>query len=119
MVVYNRDLFADGDPNSFESVNDYKRASYWMKFGSETKINCISLSEAIAKGQQVIRGKLVLVQGTKTLKEIPFTTIGRKRILTFPTESVSAIRIIIQEAKDTPSLSEVGIYHIPEKLVER
>lgn len=119
MVVYNRDLFADGDPATFESVNDYKRASYWLKFGSETKINCISLSEAISKGQHVIRGKIVLVQGTSTLREIPFTTIGRKRILTFPTENVSAVRIIIQDAKDTPSISEVGIYHIPEKLIER
>lgn len=119
MVVYNRDLFADGKSETAESVNEYKRASYWLKFGQETKINCVTLSEAIDKGQNVIKGKIVLLRGTKTIKEIDFTTIGRKRILSFPTETVSAIRILIQDAKESPAISEVGVYKIPENLIEK
>ena len=119
MVVYNRDLFADGDATTSESVNDYRRASYWIKFGRETKINCVTLSEAIDKGQKIIKGKIVLVRGTQNLREIDFTTIGRKRIISFPSETVSAVRIIIQDAKESPAISEVGVYKIPENLIEK
>lgn len=119
LVVYNRDLFADGKPETAESVNDYRRASYWLKWGQTTPVNCVVLSEALAEGQHVIKGKLVLVQGTKTLKEIEFTTIGRKRILTFPKADVSAIRVIIQDAKGTPAISEIAVYQIPENLIEK
>lgn len=119
MVVYNRDYFADGKPDTYESVNDYKRATYWLKFNEPTAINCVTLSEWIKKGQQVIKGKVILVHGTKTIKEIDFTTIGRKRILSFPTETVSGIRIVIQEAKEAPSIGEIGVYKIPDNLIEK
>lgn len=119
MVVYNRDAFADGDPKTTESVNEYKSASFWLKFGVETRLNCIALSESLEQGQQVAKGKIVLLNGTKVIREIPFTTIGRKRILTFPTQNVTAIRLLIQEAKGTPVLSEVGVYLINENLIEK
>lgn len=119
MVVYNRDNFADGNPKTTESVNDYKSASFWLKFGAETRLNCIVLSENLEQGQQVAKGKVVLVNGAQEVKEIPFTTIGRKRILTFPTQQVTAVRLLIQDAKGTPVLSEVGAYLINENLIEK
>lgn len=119
MVVYKRDNFADGDPKTTESVNEYKSASFWLKFGAETRLNCIVLSENLEQGQQVAKGKIVLVNGAQEVKEIPFTTIGRKRILTFPTQQVTAVRLLIQDAKGTPVLSEVGAYLINENLIEK
>lgn len=119
MVVYKRDNFADGDPKTTESVNEYKNASFWLKFGTETRLNCIVLSENLEQGQQVAKGKVVLVNGAQEVKEIPFTTIGRKRILTFPTQQVTAVRLLIQDAKGTPVLSEVGAYLINENLIEK
>ncbi len=119
MVVYKRDNFADGDPKTTESVNEYKNASFWLKFGTETRLNCIVLSENLEQGQQVAKGKVVLVNGAQEVKEIPFTTIGRKRILTFPTQQVTAVRLLIKDAKGTPVLSEVGAYLINENLIEK
>jgi alpha-L-fucosidase len=119
MVVYKRDNFADGDPKTTESVNEYKNASFWLKFGTETRLNCIVLSENLEQGQQIAKGKVVLVNGAQEVKEIPFTTIGRKRILTFPTQQVTAVRLLIQDAKGTPVLSEVGAYLINENLIEK
>lgn len=119
MVVYKRDNFADGDPKTTESVNEYKNASFWLKFGTETRLNCIVLSENLEQGQQVAKGKVVLVNGAQEVKEIPFTTIGRKRILTFPTQQVTAVRLLIQDSKGTPVLSEVGAYLINENLIEK
>ena len=119
LVVYNRDFFADGKPDTYESVNEYRRASYWIKLGKTVPVNCVVLSEAIAQGQQVIKGKIVLVQGDKTIREIAFSTIGRKRILTFPTQQISAVRLVIQDAKGSPAISEVGIYRIADHLIEK
>lgn len=120
MVVYkNRGSFADGNMKTAESLNDYKRGSYWIKFDNETTVNCVSLSEQIAKGQQVIKGKVLLLSGTEVVKQIDFTTIGRKRILTFPSVKVSAIRVVIDEAKASPAINEIAVYHINENLIEK
>jgi hypothetical protein len=46
--------------------------------------NCISAGEFISKGQNIAKGKIVLLNGNEMVHEVPFTTIGRKRILSFP-----------------------------------
>jgi hypothetical protein len=83
------------------------------------KINCIVLQEAIQNGQQVIAGKIELLNGSQPVRDISFTTIGHKRILTFPATEASAFNLVITDAKDTPQISEIGAYLIDEKLVEK
>jgi len=119
MVVYNRNNFADGNYKTFEQLADYKSGSFWLKFPGETAVNCVSLGEAIAKGQQVIKGKLILLSGLNVVQEIDFTTIGRKRILTFPVQKITAIRVLITEAKAAPAISEIAAYRIDDKLIEK
>jgi hypothetical protein len=62
---------------------------------------------------------LYLSNGADVLKEIPITTIGHERILTFPAETVSSIRLIINNAKATASISEIETYFIDENLIEK
>ncbi len=119
MVIYTRDGFADGDPKTAESLNEYKRGSYWVKFKAETNINCIVLREDLQKGQHVISGKIYVLNGTETVKEVDFTTIGRKRILSFPAVKATTIRLVINNAKSSPAISEIEAYLINENLVEK
>ena len=119
MVVYTRNGFADGDPNTAESFNEYKRGSYWVKFKAETNVNCIVLREDLQKGQHVISGKIYVLNGTETVKELDFTTIGRKRILSFPAVKATTIRLVINNAKSSPAISEIEAYLINENLVEK
>lgn len=115
-AIFQRNDFTDGKEETFEKVTNYETARLWVKFDPVKKINCVVLQEAIKFGQRVKSAKLFLVNGASTVKEIPVTTIGHKRILTFPAVEVSAIYLIINEAKDTPLISEISTYLIPENL---
>ena len=117
-TVYQNDHLIDGKEETIESLPDYNAGSFWIKFNNVEKINCLVLKEPIEKGQHLERARISLVNGTQQVGEIKLTTVGHKRILTFPSRDVSAIQIIFESAKDTPYLSEVETYLIDEKLVE-
>lgn len=118
-AIFQRTNFTDGKSETFEKLNHYKNDGLWIKFEHVKKINCIALQEAIAWGQQVRQAKLVLLNGSQPVKEINITTIGRKRILSFPAIDVSAINLVITDAKQTPLISEIAVYLIDEKWIEK
>ena len=117
--IFQRTKFTDGNSNTYEKLNRYKNSRLWIKFEQVKKINCISLQEAIKFGQRVKSAKLVLLNGSQVVKEIDLTTIGRKRILSFPVQDVSAINLQVTDAKDIPLISEIAVYLIDERLVEK
>ena len=117
--IFPRTNFTDGKMETVEKLTNYQDDRLWIKFEQVKKINCIVLQEDIKAGQRVKSAKLVLVNGSQPVLEIDITTIGRKRILTFPAQDVSAINLVIQDARDAPMISEIGAYLIDEKLVEK
>jgi len=117
--IFRRTNFTDGSEETFEKISDIENERLWVKFDPVKKINCIVLQEAIKFGQRVKSATVVLLNGSTTVKEFNITTIGRKRILTFPAQEISAIRIIINDAKDPPLISEIAAYLIPENLIDR
>ena len=114
--IFKLTKFTDGDTKSSAKITDHKNASVWIKFDSTKKINCIVLQEDITKGQFVKSAQVILLNGLQEIKKIPVTTIGRKRILVFPAQDVSSIRLLVTDAKAAPSINEVAAYHIPEML---
>jgi alpha-L-fucosidase len=118
-VIYNQNKFADNDAETYQSALDYKRTAYWLKFDTLKKINCIVLKEFIKKGQEVKKATLYLIRGTDAVRKISLTTIGHKRIITFPAEDLSAIQFVIEDAKGTPLISEIRTYLINENLIEK
>jgi alpha-L-fucosidase len=117
--IFQRTKFTDGNATTFEKLSNYKSTRLWVKFEQVKKINCIVLQEAIKYGQQVKEAKLELLNGSQPVKEINITTIGRKRIITFPAAEASAINLVVKDAKDTPLISEIAVYLIDERLVEK
>ena len=117
-VLWDKQFFADGSAKTFEKEKDYKNAFYTLEFAHPQKINCIVLQEAIQYGQRIKKLKITL-KSDNLNKEIEITTIGRKRIVNFPAEEVSSIRISIENAKPSPLLSEVTVYLIDSKLIEK
>ncbi len=108
----------DGNPASFETV--VKANLMLLKFEKPSAINCIILREYLNKGQQVKNFRILLMDGENNLiKEIKASTIGRKRILTFPSTSVRSIAISIEDQKNSATISEVEAYFIDENLIER
>ena len=116
--IFPRQYFADGDNKTFENPVDYINSIYSITFKKPQRINCIVLQEAIQNGQQIKNFEISIERDNKTLKTISGTTVGRKRIITFPRLEATGFSIKITDAKDKPQLSEVGAYLINEALIE-
>lgn len=114
--IFRRTKFTDGDPASAETLADYKNTSLWVKFDSVRKVNCVVLQEGLINGQKVKSAKLILLNGIQEVKHIDITTIGRKRILVFPVQDISSIRLLIRDAKGAPVIKEISAYLLPEEL---
>jgi alpha-L-fucosidase len=75
------------------------------------EINAIQLMEAISMGQRIVKFE---ISGGNDLEKFEtfakVTTIGHKRIVTFPTQKLKYFRIKITESKATPMISEVSGY---------
>jgi alpha-L-fucosidase len=77
---------------------------------STTFDRCV-LSEPIAYGQRVSLFKIEAMTGDQWQTIAKGTTIGHKRILSFPPVTAEAVRVVIQQSRDTPALSEFGLYN--------
>ena len=109
----------DSEVATFESVSNPHLQSMGIEFKRTTKINCVVLKENLIKGQHCIKFRLTLKNGKHQLiKEINGTTIGHKRILTFPATEVNSIGLSIDEQKGVTSVSEIEAYLINENLIE-
>jgi alpha-L-fucosidase len=107
----------DKNPASFEI--SVPSGMMLMRFEKTTKVNCIILREMLNAGQQVSHFKINLLnEQNNLLKEIEGTTIGRKRILTFPTTEVNVIALSINGVKKPARISEIEAYFIDENLLE-
>lgn len=93
--------------------------NFIVELPEPTKINCIVLREAIHLGQSVRRFSIVLYKDKNAIGEIQGTSIGRKRILTFPTISITSFKVYLDDAQGNDNISGIGAYLINEKLLER
>jgi hypothetical protein len=66
----------------------HQPAKFVVQLQQPTKINCIVLREAIHLGQTVRKFNIVLYNGDKIISQIQGTSVGRKRILSFPATTV-------------------------------
>ena len=82
-------------------------------------LNCLILREAIHLGQTIRRFTIVLYNGDKIISEIQGTSVGRKRILTFPAVTITSFRVYLEDARGNDNISRIAAYLIDEKLVEQ
>lgn len=92
-----------------------KEATLTLDLGKKTKLNRLVLQEYIPLGQRVRSFEVAYWNGQKFVELTKQSTIGYKRILTFPTVTASKLRITL-EANAVPVLSEIQVYLAPEML---
>lgn len=90
-----------------------------LKLKKSAPVNCVVLTEPVAMGQRVSKFTVLIKQGNTTVSRLNGTTIGRKRILTFPTVEADKIEILINESKAIPLLGPSSIYKIDDDLIEK
>lgn len=116
-VVNKTKDMTDGSLKTYTRFSNYKSREIVLKFESKT-INTIELREAIQFGQRVMAFQVVL-KTTEGEFVLEGTTIGRKRILTFPSRNVKMIVFRIIAAKSEPVITEIAAYRIDDSLVEK
>jgi len=85
-----------------------------IHFPKAVTLNTIELKEAIELGQRVIQFDVNGSSNSKDFKTIASgTTIGHKRIIQFPTQTLKIIRIKMNEYKAQPLISSIKGYLIP------
>jgi alpha-L-fucosidase len=91
-----------------------------VELKANKKINTVVLKESLRKGQHCAEFKLLLFNSKDELvKEIHGTTIGNKRIITFPAVDISTIELTILQQDGTTAVSEIEGYYIEEELIEK
>src|SRR6185369_4347460 len=95
--------------STFEFVNfEYQSNSFQCRFKKEKRINAIVLNEFLESGQGIKKFRILLADSKGKKKEIFGTTIGRKRIITFPACKASYLGFEVIEDKGFSILSEIG-----------
>lgn len=76
------------------------------------RFNCLILSEEIKQGQHVQSFKVEIFKKGKWQEIARSTTIGPRKILTFPAVKARRMRIEILQSKDWPLINRVEVYRI-------
>jgi alpha-L-fucosidase len=109
-----------GNSQSFQTITMIKSQSIEIAFNQPEKINCIVLKENLASGQNCAKFTIQLLnKDHDPIKEIDGTTIGHKRILTFPETEAYFINLSIGEQKGFTKIYGMETYRIDEGLVEK
>lgn len=110
----------DGKGNTWIGLGKhYKNEFLNIRFNKITELNCIRLKEPLQNGQRVVSFTIELLNGNKLLSSLEQTTVGHQRILTFPTQAVTQIRIKITKAKADPLISGIAAFKIDDDLLEK
>jgi len=107
---------------SFDSTSSLyyiNQHNFIVQLQQPAKINCLVLREAINFGQTIRKFRVVLYNGSKPVMEIPGTSVGRKRILTFPATTITSFKVYLVDAQGNDNISGVAVYLIDEGLVEK
>ncbi len=105
----------DGNPDSYFTVNDNDTtATALISLPKKKTFNMVCLQEFIAAGQEVESWSLECNTGTEWKEIARGTTIGYKRMVTFPEVTADELRLKILSARETPKISEFGLYQLPE-----
>jgi alpha-L-fucosidase len=109
----------DGNVSTAQLIEGSEMYPAGVELQANQKVNCIVLKEQLNNGQHCVQFKLMLFnKADQLVKIIDGTTIGRKRILTFPAVEINTIELTILQQDGVTAVSEIEAYLIDENLIE-
>jgi len=93
--------------------------SFIVRLKKPTTLNCIMLREAIHLGQTIRRFRIILYNDAAMVGEVTGTSVGHKRILTFPKTTITSFRVQLEDARGQDNISGVAAYLLDEQLTEK
>ena len=118
-AIYAPENLIDGDKKSYWATDDDKiNSSVTFTFDKPTAINRILLQEYIKLGQRIKAYNIEAEINGEWQTIDSQTTIGYKRILRFETVTTSKFRVNFTDAKASPAISNMALYHAPMLMTE-
>ncbi len=88
--------------------------SYEIHLDKEVNLNTLLLKEKISEGQRIVKFEIFGGIDMQKMEQIcSGTTVGHKRILTFPATHLKYIQVKITQSKAPPILLDVAGYLVP------
>ncbi|MBS1730409.1 MAG: alpha-L-fucosidase [Bacteroidetes bacterium] len=109
-IQYKNSLLADDDESTFIKTGIGEKGGVTFQFKQPIMLNCIELQEPIAFGQRVMTFSLMLHLKDHTIIEIKGTTIGHKRLISFPRQEITSFDLVIHSSKNDPLISTVKAF---------
>ena len=104
----------DGDPDTFWATDDgTNTGTVEIALERPSPVDHVEIREFIPLGQRVeaFSVQCRTVDGWTTVAR--GTTIGHRRIVTFPAVMANRVRVVIEDARAAPTLSHIGVYSSP------
>ena len=113
--TYKSENAVDANKNTYWTTDDgVSKASITVDFEKPTTFNRFLVQEYIQLGQRVKQFSLEAEVSGKWETIANETTIGYKRILRLKDVTATKIRLNIEASKDSPLISNIGVYHAPK-----
>ncbi len=116
--VFPSTILTDGSTATFAFIDNVDDYSIHLKFSSAQKINCLVFKENIKNGQSVSDFYFQL-KSNKQLQSFMHTTIGNKRIITFPAMETDDISLHFLNSIKRIEITEIEAYYIADNLIEK
>ncbi len=108
---YEASLVTDGNKETYWATNDEeKTGSIEIDLGEPKTISYVLVQEYIKLGQRVKSFSVEVQKDGNWQKVVGETTIGYKRILRIPQVETKKVRIVFEDAKACPVISNVEIF---------
>lgn len=108
----------DDKTETFE-IEDHENSMIAGEFLKPVEVNSFIIEEYIRKGQRIEEFILQIIDVNGQSTFIRGTTIGYKRILTFPKIKANSFIIRVTKSNGNPVLRKFDFYLIDEKLIEK
>ena len=107
-------MASDGRADTFWSPDDTVRSG-WIEadLGRPVSFNVIRIEEPVAYGQRIRKYRVEIPDGAAWSTIANGTTVGRKKLDRFPPVTADRIRLVIEDARACPLVSEFGIHFCP------
>lgn len=113
----------DNDRNTYWATDEgVKLATLTLEFEEPVTFNRFMVEEYVRLGQRVkdftlvalVEGEWVELKDSLSAPDDGTKTIGRKRIVCFPEVTATTLQFIILDSKDSPLISNMGVYLAPQ-----
>ncbi len=107
-------MASDGRADTFWSPDDTVRSG-WIEadLGRPVSFNVIRIEEPAAYGQRIRKYRVEIPDGAAWSTIANGTTVGRKKLDRFPPVTADRVRVVIEDARACPLVSEFGVHFCP------